>query len=76
MLQTNNSGSMYSAGNASRTFDAKRTSPRNNTLRQNGAKIAIDPAESVRGQVKRIEEWIGEGQQTLREYKKEIEMLR
>ena len=76
MLKTNNS-MVGSAGNASRTFDSKRTSPRNNgTLRQNGAKIAIDPQDSVRGHVKRIEEWIGEGQVTLREYKKEIEMLR
>eukprot|EP00354_Favella_ehrenbergii_P001365 CAMPEP_0170452516 /NCGR_PEP_ID=MMETSP0123-20130129/1385_1 /TAXON_ID=182087 /ORGANISM="Favella ehrenbergii, Strain Fehren 1" /LENGTH=77 /DNA_ID=CAMNT_0010714541 /DNA_START=1 /DNA_END=234 /DNA_ORIENTATION=+ len=77
MLQTNNS--MHSAGNASASFAAaKRMSPRNAgaTLRQNGAKIAISPEDSVRGHVKRIEDWIGAGQQTLREYKKEIEMLR
>ena len=54
-----------------------RTSPRNNTtLRANGAKIAIPQEENVKGQVKRVEEWIGDAQVSLREYKKEIEMLR
>ena len=51
----------------------KRT---NNTLRENGAKIAASEEENVRGHVKRIEEWISMGQTSLREYKKEIEMLR
>ena len=37
----------------------KRTSPRNtNTLRQNGAKIAISTEDSVKGSIKRVEEWI------------------
>ena len=55
----------------------RRTSPRNNTtLRANGAKIAIPQEENVKGQVKRVEEWIGDAQVSLREYKKEIEMLR
>ena len=55
----------------------KRTSPRNSTtLRQNGAKIVIAPEDNVRGHVKRIEDWIEAGSVSLREYKKEIEMLR
>ena len=48
----------------------------NRTLRANGAKIATDSQDSCRGQVKRVEEWIAAAQQALREYKKEIEMLR
>ena len=32
--------------------------------------------DSVKGQVKKVEEWIGLAQSSLREYKKEIEMLR
>ena len=46
------------------------------TLRANGAKIATDSSDNCRAGVKRVEEWIGEGQTSLREYKKEIEMLR
>ena len=64
---------MGAASNAS----SKRVSPRaNTTLRLNGAKIAVPVEESVKGQVKRVEEWILESQTVLREYKKEIEMLR
>lgn len=48
----------------------------NPALRNNGAKIAISMEENVRGQVKRIEDRIELGRTTLREYKKEIEMLR
>ena len=48
----------------------------NQTLRANGAKIATENSESCRGQVKRVEEWIATAQTALREYKKEIEMLR
>ena len=32
--------------------------------------------DSVKGQVKKVEDWIALAQQTLREYKEEIEMLR
>ena len=48
----------------------------NQTLRANGAKIVVEGADNCRAGVKRVEEWIGEGQTSLREYKKEIEMLR
>ena len=30
----------------------------------------------MKGQIKRVEEWIGDAQLALREYKKEIELLR
>ena len=49
---------------------------RSSTLRNNGAKIAISQEENVRGHVKRVEDCIEVGRTTLREYKKEIEMLR
>ena len=63
--------------NASSSGFRSKISPRNNqTLRQNGAKIVPDAGDSVKGQIKRVEDWIGLAQQTLREYKKEIEMLR
>ena len=48
----------------------------NSTLRDSGAKIALSAEENVRSHVKRIEDLIETGQTTLREYKKEIEMLR
>ena len=42
---------------------ARRTSPRaNQTLRMNGAKIAISTEESVKGQMKRVEDWILQSQ--------------
>ena len=63
---------------ASNASVQRRVSPRgaNSTLRANGAKIAIPGDESVKGHIRRVEEWIGEAQQALREYKKEIELLR
>ena len=63
--------------NASGSFRRGVVSPRNNqTLRSNGAKIVIDAGESVKGHVRRVEDWISEAQQAMREYKKEIELLR
>ena len=65
-----------SISNASTSMQ-RRISPRANaTLRQNGAKIVTTSEDSVKGQVKKVEEWIGLAQSSLREYKKEIEMLR
>ena len=65
------------AATVSNASSMRRVSPRNNaTLRANGAKIAIPGDESVKGQIKRVEEWINEAQLALREYKKEIELLR
>ena len=49
---------------------------RASTLQTNGAKIAVNPEENVRGHTKRIEDWIESSQNLMREYKKEIEMLR
>ena len=44
-------------GNASASM--RRISPRaNNTLRMNGAKIAVAAEDSVKGQMKRVEDWI------------------
>ena len=45
-------------------------------IRPNNAKLGVANDDSVRGNVKRVEEWIAISQQALREYKKEIEMLR
>ena len=44
--------------------------------RPNNAKLGVANDDSVRSNVKRVEEWIVTSQQALREYKKEIEMLR
>ena len=64
-----------STSNASASM--RRISPRaNHTLRQNGAKIATPVDESVKGHCKKVEDWIESAQVALREYKKEIEMLR
>ena len=41
-----------------------------------GAKNQIGQDDSVRGQIKRVEDWIVTSSAALREYKKEIEMLR
>ena len=41
-----------------------------------GPKQQIGQDDSVRGQIKRVEDYILTSQTTLREYKKEIEMLR
>ena len=38
--------------------------------------MVIHQDESVRGSIKRCEDWIENSQQLLREYKKEIELLR
>ena len=48
----------------------------NNTLRMNQSKQQINHEDSVRGQIKRVEDWIEESQMQLRDYKKEIELLR
>ena len=79
MIQTSNYPMMMQTSNGSKAGlnTQKRGPDRSNAiLRQNGAKIAVSPEENVRGHVKRIEDWIDQGQTALREYKKEIEMLR
>ena len=48
----------------------------NPSMRQNQSKQVINHEDSVRGQIKRVEEWIEESRLILRDYKKEIEMLR
>mmetsp|Transcript_37089 Transcript_37089/g.48733 ORF Transcript_37089/g.48733 Transcript_37089/m.48733 type:complete len:85 (+) Transcript_37089:150-404(+) len=45
-------------------------------MRMNQSKQVIAPEDSVRGQIKRVEDWINESQLSLRDYKKEIELLR
>ena len=42
----------------------------------NMSKQSINAEDSVRGSAKRVEQWIEESQQALREYKKEVELLR
>ena len=46
------------------------------STRFNQSKQQIAPEDSVRSQIKRVEDWIESSQSELREYKKEIEMLR
>ena len=46
------------------------------TGRANGAKLQSSNEDSVRTHIKRVEDWIETSQQVLREYKKEIELLR
>ena len=48
----------------------------NPSMRQNQSKQVINHEDSVRGQIKRVEDWIEESRLILRDYKKEIEMLR
>ena len=48
----------------------------NASMRQNQSKQVINHEDSVRGQIKRVEDWIEESRLILRDYKKEIEMLR
>ena len=48
----------------------------NPSMRQNQSKQVINHEDSVRGQIKRVEDWIEESRLMLRDYKKEIEMLR
>ena len=45
-------------------------------MRLAASKQQISPDDSVRGQIKRVEQWIADSQAALREYKKETEMLR
>ena len=40
------------------------------------ARMQVSPSDSVHGHIKVIEEIIGDSQSVLREYKKEIELLR
>ena len=69
---------MYNSNASAFRSQKRNISPRSmgGTLRANGAKIAIPVEENVKSHVKRVEDWIGDAQQSLREYKKEIEMLR
>ena len=46
------------------------------TMRMNQSKQNIAYEDSVRGHIRRVEDWIEQSSVEMRDYKKEIEMLR